>query len=136
MGNLADSKVITAAGVKAIAAAAEAEASDNGWSVSIAIVDPGGHLLHMHRMQGAGANTAATAVAKARTAAVSGRETKVIEAMVNDGRNAILNLPGVLPLEGGVPMAVDGSHLGAVGVSGVASDLDAQIAKAGIAALI
>ena len=136
MSNLTDRKALTAAGAKAIAAAAEAEANGNSWAVSFAIVDAGGHLLHLQRLDGAGAGTAATATAKARTAAIFGVETKMLEGMVKEGRNGVLNLPDALPLEGGVPITVDGALVGAVGVSGVSSDMDAQIARAGIAAVV
>lgn len=124
------------ADVKAIAAAAEAEALKNRWAVSIAIVDDGGHLLGLQRLDGAAPISAQIAPAKARTAALGRRESKVYEDMINGGRVSFLSAPGLEGLlEGGVPILKDGQCLGAVGVSGVKSTEDAQIARAGIAAL-
>ena len=128
--------VLEAADVKAIAAAAEAEALKNNWAVSIAIVDDGGHLLHFQRLDGAAPISAHIAPAKAHTAAMGRRESKVYEDMINGGRASFLSAPALEGmLEGGVPIVKDGQCLGAVGVSGVKSTEDAQIAKAGIAAL-
>lgn len=119
-----------------IAAAAEAEAIAQQWAVTIAIVDDGGHLLWLQRLDGAAPISAQIAPAKAHTAAVGRRESKVYEDMVNGGRVSFLSAPGLSGLlEGGVPIVVDGQCLGAVGVSGVKSAEDAQIARAGIAAL-
>ncbi|GGY42506.1 GlcG/HbpS family heme-binding protein [Pseudoduganella albidiflava] len=127
---------LTLADVKKIAAAAEAEALANNWAVSIAIVDDGGHLLWQQRLDGAAPLTAHIAPAKAKTSALGRRETKVYEDVINNGRYAFLTAPEVEGLlEGGVNIVVDGHSIGAVGVSGVKSDQDAQIAKAGIAAL-
>jgi uncharacterized protein GlcG (DUF336 family) len=122
--------------VKLIANAAEAEAVKNSWAVTIAIVDDGGHLLWLQRLDGAAAISAHIAPAKAHTAALGRRESKVYEDMVNGGRASFLSAPGIDGLlEGGVPIFRDSLCLGAVGVSGVKSSEDAQIAKAGIAAL-
>ena len=122
--------------VKRIAAAAEAEATTNGWIVTIAIVDDGGHLLWLQRLDGAAPISSHIAPAKARTAALGRRESRLYEEMINQGRTSFLSVPEVEALlEGGVPILVDGHCLGAVGVSGVKSSEDAQIAKAGIAAL-
>ncbi len=124
------------ADVKLIAAAAEAEALNNNWAVSIAIVDDGGHLLHYQRLDGAPAMSAHIAPAKANTAALARKETKVYEDVINGGRFSFLSAPTIQGmLEGGVPILKDGQCLGAVGVSGVKSSEDAQIAKAGIAAI-
>lgn len=124
------------ADVKAIAAAAEAEAIANKWAVTIAIVDDGGHLLWLQRLDGAAQISAQIAPAKAHTAAVGRRESRVYEEMINGGRVSFLSAPGLHGLlEGGVPILRDGECLGAVGVSGVKSTEDAQIARAGIAAL-
>ena len=119
-----------------MAAAAEAEALSNHWAVTIAIVDDGGHLLWLQRLDGAAPISSAIAPAKARTAALGRRESKVYEDVINQGRFSFLSAP-VLEgmLEGGVPVMVDGHCVGAVGVSGVKSTEDAQIARAGIAAL-
>ena len=128
--------VLEFADVKAIAAAAEAEAIANGWAVTIAIVDEGGHLLWLQRLDGAPPISAHIGPAKAHTAALGRRESKVYEDIINGGRTAFLTAPDVQGLlEGGVPIMKDGQCLGAVGVSGVKSTEDAQIARAGIAAL-
>lgn len=121
---------------RSIAAAAEAEALRNHWAVSIAIVDDGGHLLWLQRLDGAAPISAQICEAKARTAALGRRESRVYEEMINGGRTAFLSAPALEGmLEGGVPIIVDGHCVGAVGVSGVKSSDDAQIARAGIAAL-
>lgn len=122
--------------IKRVAAAAEAEALSHGWAVTIAIVDDGGHLLWLQRLDGAAPISAHIAPAKAHTAALGQRESKVYEDMINQGRNAFLSAPEVRGLlEGGVPILVQGQCVGAVGVSGVKASEDAQVAKAGIAAL-
>ena len=122
--------------VKRIAAAAEAEAVAHSWNVTIAIVDDGGHLLWVQRLDGAAAISAQIAPAKAHTAAMGRRESKGYEDMINQGRMSFLSAPGLQGmLEGGVPILVDGFCVGAVGVSGVKSTEDVQIARAGIAAL-
>jgi glc operon protein GlcG len=124
------------ADVKAIAAAAEAEALKNNWPVTIAIADDAGNLLWLQRLDGAAAISSHIAPAKAHTAAIGRRESKVYEDMVNGGRTSFLSAPGMDGLlEGGVPIVKDGQVIGAVGVSGVKSNDDAQIARAGIAAL-
>jgi glc operon protein GlcG len=124
------------ADVKAIAAASEAEALKNKWLVSIAIVDDGGHLLWLQRLDGAAPVSAQIAPAKAHTAALGRRESRLYEEMINGGRVSFLSAPGLHGLlEGGVPIMKDGICLGAVGVSGVKSTEDAQIARAGIAAV-
>ncbi|VXB80094.1 Protein GlcG [Burkholderia sp. 8Y] len=121
--------------VLAMSAAAEAHAKSHNWNVTIAIVDDGGHLLYLHRLEGAGASTADMATGKARTAVLGRRETKVYEDTIKQGRTAFLSAPMTAMLEGGVPIFVGTDIVGAVGVSGVKSDQDAQIARAGIAAL-
>jgi uncharacterized protein GlcG (DUF336 family) len=124
------------ADLKAIAAAAEAEALANQWAVTIAIVDDGGHLLWLQRLDGAAPISAHIAPAKARTAAIGRRESRMYEEVINGGRVSFLSAPGIEGmLEGGMPILKDGQCLGAVGVSGVKSSEDAQIARAGIAAL-
>ena len=122
--------------VQAMANAAAAEAVKNAWAVTIAIVDDGGHLLHLQRLDGAAPISAHIAPAKANTAAMGQRETKVYEDMINGGRVSFLSAPEIKGmLEGGVPIMKDGQCLGAVGVSGVKSTEDAQIARAGLAAI-
>ena len=119
-----------------IAAAAEAEALANKWAVCIAVVDDGGHLLWLQRLDGAAPISAQIAPNKARTAALGRRESRVYEEMINQGRMSFLSAPGLeAMLEGGVPIVAGGHCVGAVGVSGVKSTEDAQIARAGIAAL-
>ena len=123
--------------VKKIAAAAEAEALKNNWAVTIAIVDDGGHLLWLQRLDGVAPLSAHIAPAKAKTAALGRRESRIYEELINGGRVSFLSAPEIEGmLEGGVPIVFEGHHLGAVGVSGVKSTEDAQIAKAGIAALV
>jgi len=124
------------ADVKLIASAAEAEAIKNNWAVSFAIVDDGGHLLWFQRLDGAAPVSAHIAPAKAHTAAVGRRETKIYEDLINAGRYSFLSAPLIHGmLEGGIPIVKDGQVLGAIGVSGVKSSEDAQIAKAGLAAI-
>lgn len=122
--------------VRAAAAAAETEALKNGWAVTIAICDDGGHLLWLQRLDGAAPISAHIAAAKARSAALGRRETKGYEDMINQGRTAFLSAPELQGmLEGGVPILAGGHCVGAVGVSGVKSAEDAQVARAGVAAL-
>ena len=124
------------ADAKAVMAAAEAEALANKWAVAIAVVDDGGHLLALQRLDGAAAISSQIAPAKAQTAALGRRESRVYEEMINGGRVSFLSAPGLQGLlEGGVPIMKDGQCIGAVGVSGVKSTEDAQIARAGIAEL-
>ena len=128
--------LLETADVKAIAAAAEAEALKNKWAVTIAIVDDGGHLLHLQRLDGAAPVSAHIAPAKANTAAMGQRESKVYEDVINGGRTAFLSAPYLQGmLEGGVPIIKNGQCIGAVGVSGVKSNEDALVARAGIAAI-
>jgi uncharacterized protein GlcG (DUF336 family) len=128
--------VLTLEDIKKIAAGAEAEAVANGWKVVIAICDDGGHPLWLQRLDGAAPVSAHIAPAKARTAALGRRESKIYEDMNNNGRVSFARAPELDGmLEGGVPIVVNGEVVGAVGVSGVKSAEDAQIAKAGIAAL-
>jgi uncharacterized protein GlcG (DUF336 family) len=128
--------VLTLDDVKTIAAAAEAEAKANNWNVVISIVDDGGHLMWLQRLDGVAPVSAYIAPAKAKAAAMGRRESKVYEDLINNGRISFTTAPHIEGmLEGGVPIIVDGHVVGAVGVSGVKSAEDAQIAKAGIAAL-
>jgi len=119
-----------------VAAAALAEARQNKWIVSIAILDDGGHLLHFVRMDGASPASAAISVEKARTAAMTRRTSGMWEERLKQGRTAMLKMPGILPVQGGVPIIAEGSCVGGVGVSGVQSHEDEQIAQAGIDALL
>jgi glc operon protein GlcG len=127
--------VLTVAETTKILDAARAEAEKNNWAVTIAVADDGGHLLSLLRLDGCAPVGAYIAPEKARTAALGRRESKVYEDMINGGRTAFLSAPLAGALEGAVPVIVDGQVIGAVGVSGVKADQDAQIAKAGAAAL-
>lgn len=122
------------ADLKRIAAACEAEAVKNKWNVAIAILDDGGHLQWLERMDGATPFNAQVAVEKGRSAAVSRRSTKSWEDRIAAGRNAVLNMP-VLPVQGGLPILHQGECVGAIGVSGAQSHEDEQIAQAGLDAL-
>jgi glc operon protein GlcG len=124
------------ADVQAALEAAKAEAVKNGWVVSISVVDDGGHLLGFLRLTDAAPITAQIALGKARTAALSRRESKFYEDVVKNGRTAFLSVSDLTTLEGGVPVVVGGQCVGAVGVSGVKSDQDAQIATAGVQAIL
>jgi uncharacterized protein GlcG (DUF336 family) len=127
--------MLTLEDCKKISSAAEAEAKKNSWNVCIAVLDDGGHLLHLVRMDGATPANSRIAIEKGRTAAESRRSTANWEERIKAGRNSILRMPGVTPIQGGLPIVVDGQCVGAVGVSGVQSHEDEQIAKAGIDAL-
>lgn len=118
-----------------ISAAAEAEAKKNNWNVCISILDDGGHLLHLIRMDGASPANARIAVEKGRTAAESRRSTAVWQERIRT-RPELLRMPEITPVQGGLPIMVEGGCVGGVGVSGVQSHEDEQIAKAGIDALL
>lgn len=118
-----------------ILAAARAEAQKQGWAVTIAVVDDGGHLLALERLDGCAPIGAYIATEKARTSALGRRDSGAYEEMVNGGRHAFLSAPLLTSLEGGVPISRDGQVIGAVGVSGVKPAQDAQVARAGVAAL-
>jgi glc operon protein GlcG len=122
--------VLTSEDVAKMLAAGRAEAERNGWAVTIVVVDDGGHPLALQRLDGATASSAYIATEKARTSALGRRESKVYEDMINGGRNAFLSVPLTGMLEGGVPVLAEGQVVGAVGVSGVKSEQDAQVAKA------
>ena len=117
-----------------IHAAAEAEARKNNWIVAIAILDDGGHLLHFARMDGATPANATIAVEKGRTAAISRRSSARWQEIVKS-RTEMLKMPGILPVQGGLPIMVDGVCVGGIGASGVQSHEDEQIVAAGIKAL-
>jgi glc operon protein GlcG len=127
--------VLTRDDVARILDHARAEAMANRWAVTIAIVDDGGHPLALERLDGAAPVSAYIATEKARTSAMGRRPSGDYEEMIKAGRNAFLSAPLTAMLEGGVPIVVDGQVIGAVGVSGVKSSEDAQVARAGIASL-
>lgn len=126
--------MLTLEDCRKVSAAGEAEAKKNGWNVCIAILDDGGHLLHLIRMDGATPANARIAVEKGRTAAETRRSTGNWQERVR-ARPEMLRMPQVTPVQGGLPIVVDGACVGGVGVSGVQSHEDEQIAKAGIDAL-
>ena len=128
---LGDKKSLTLVAAKKIAVAAEAEAVKNKWNVVIAIVDDGGHLVYLQRMDGTQTGSVDVAIRKARTAQAFKRPTKVFEDAIAGGRNALLGLDSALPLEGGLPLNAGGQLVGGIGVSGVTSQQDGIIAKAG-----
>ncbi|MBI5751892.1 MAG: heme-binding protein [Hydrogenophilales bacterium] len=120
---------------KQVATAAEKFARKKGWNVVISIVDDGGHLMYLARMDGAQIGSVEVAQAKARTALAFKRPTKVWSEALKGGRMQILGLPGATPIEGGLPLVLKGEFLGAIGVSGVTSEQDGEVALAGLAAL-
>ena len=127
-------KVLTLEGAKKIAGVAAVEAKKNKVGGAIAVVDEGGHLLYLERWDGTFPASASVATAKARTAAIFRFETQVFENAIKNGRNSLTAVPLMLPLEGGVPIIVDGQVIGAVGVSGTASSTqDVEFAKAAVA---
>ena len=133
MAQLATRKILTLDAAKEIMAAAEAEARKNNWNVSIAILDEGGRLLMLQKMDAAPPASVDVCQAKGRSAAIFKRPTKVFSEIVSGGRVAIMALPGAVPVEGGVPIMSGADCVGAVGVSGVTSEQDGQIAAAGAA---
>lgn len=128
--------ILTLDDARIITAAAELEARRNDWPVVIAIVDDGAHLLHLLRLDNTQFGSIDVAIQKARSAIAFRRPTKVWEEYISDGRMRYLGLPGTLPIEGGLPITVNGQFIGAIGVSGVRSNQDAQIAQAGLDALL
>ena len=132
---LMDKKAVTLETAKKLAAASEAEATKNSWKMVIAIVDDGGHLLYLERMDETQAGSIEIAIQKAKTAVAFKRPSKVFEDAVASGRNAILGLTGAMPIEGGIPLMVDGKMIGAIGASGGTAPQDGQVAKAGVDAL-
>lgn len=119
-----DKKTVSLELAKKIAAACEAEAVKNKWTVVIAVVDDGGNLVYLERMDNAQLGSIKIATEKARTAIYFKRPTKSYEDRVMGGNNAILSLPNVLPFDGGIPLVVDGQYIGSVGVSGGSSQQD------------
>lgn len=126
-------KKLTLSKAKEIAEAARREADANGWPVVVSIVDDGGHLLYLERADGTQFGSVEIAIAKAKSAIAFRRPTKEWEKRITDGRLGMLALPGMIPVEGGLPIVLDGEMVGAIGVSGVTSIQDGQIAAAGIA---
>jgi glc operon protein GlcG len=127
--------VLTLKAARTMAEAAEDHARENGWNVCIAILDDGGHLVYFLRMDGTQAGSVLVAQKKAESAVAFKRSTKVFQEAVGGGRTALLALPGAIPLEGGLPITVDGHVIGAIGVSGVTAEQDGLIGQAGLDAL-
>jgi glc operon protein GlcG len=132
---LASKKALTLEAAKKIGAAAEAEAVKNKWNVVIAIVDDGGHLLYLQRQDGTQTGSIDVAIGKARTSMAFKRPTKVFDDLAKTRPSIVSISTDAVLLEGGVPISAEGQVIGAIGVSGVTSQQDAQIAEAGIAAL-
>jgi len=132
---MASKPLLTLEDAKRVASAAEAEAQRNGWQVVIAVVDDGGHLLYLQRSHDTQFGSVETAIQKAHAAVAFQRPTKTSEDAVLSGRLIHLALPGVIPAEGGVPLEIGGVIVGGLGISGVRSFQDGQIAAAGVAAL-
>lgn len=122
---------ITLKTAKQVAAKAAEVANRNNFRVAIAIVDTGGHLVYFEKLDDTQTASVEVAIAKARSANNFRRETKVFELALSTGRQAILGLPGAVPIEGGIPLVKDGKIIGAIGVSGVKSNEDGQVALAG-----
>lgn len=132
---LATKKALTLSVARQVAAAAQKHARENQWNVCIAVVDDGGHLIYFERMDGTQTGSVVVSQRKAQTAIAFKRPTKVFEDGVAGGRNALIALPGAVPLEGGIPLSVDGQMIGAIGISGVTAQQDGMIAQAGVEAL-
>jgi uncharacterized protein GlcG (DUF336 family) len=131
---LSTKKSLNLAVTKVIVAAAEKEASKNGWAMFIAVIDDGGVLTTVERMDDAQIGSLDVSIGKAQTSLKFKRPSKAFEELINGGRNSLLGLPGVTPVEGGFPLMADGKVIGAIGVSGGTSQQDAQVAQAGVAA--
>jgi len=128
-------KFITLEAAKKMAAAGEAEARKNGWNVAIAVVDAGGGLILFQKLDDTQPGSIAVAQGKARTAALFKRPTKVMEEAIAAGKQAFLAVEGIVPMQGGLPVIVEDKVIGAVGVSGVASAQDEQVAQAALRGL-
>lgn len=132
---LSTKKTLNLAIAKQIAAAAEKEAAKNGWMMYITVLDDGANIVYLERLDDAQLGSFEVSIEKAKTAVMFKRPSKAFEDQVAAGRNALLKLPGALPVEGGIPLMADGKVIGAIGVSGGTSQQDAQVAQAGVAAL-
>lgn len=132
---LAGTKKLTLAGCRAAMDAAIAEATERRLRVTIAILDAGGHLLHLSRMDGVHVGSSEVAVAKARSAVLHNKPTRIFSELYAGGLTGLPALPGVLPFEGGLPIVVDGDVIGSIGVSGATPDVDGAIAAMGVMAV-
>jgi len=129
---LADKKALTLALAKRIAAAAEEAANKNNWNMFIAIVDDGGNLMYLQRMDDSQLASLDVSIAKARCALLFKRPTKAMEDAVSGGRTVVMTLPNAVPVEGGLPLMAYGKIVGAIGISGATSPQDGIVAKAGV----
>lgn len=132
---LGTQKYITLEAAQKMAAAGEAEAKRNNWAVAIAIVDAGTNLILFQKMDGVQTASIDVAIGKARTAAGFKRPTKALEDMITGGRTPFLAVPNIFPVQGGLPVTVDGEVIGAVGASGLTSPQDEQVVSAALKAL-
>jgi glc operon protein GlcG len=135
MAHLRDVRALTLDAAKAMAAAAERFALERGWTVAVAVVDGAGGLILFHCLEDTQPASQDVAVLKARTAARFHRATKALEDGIAGGRTALLSMPGVVAIEGGLPIRSEGKVVGAIGVSGMTSPQDGEVAAAGLAAL-
>jgi len=129
---LADKKALTLAVAKRIAAAAEEAANKNNWNMFVAVVDDGGNLMYLERMDDSQLASLDVSIAKARCALLFKRPTKVMEDAVAGGRTVVMTLPNAVPVEGGLPLMAYGKIVGAIGISGATSPQDGIVAKAGV----
>ncbi len=136
VAELATKKALTLEVAKQIAAVSAEHARKNNWAVVISIVDDGGHLVYFERMDNVQTGSIQVAIKKAETAVAFKRPTRLFEEAVAQGRTALVSLPGGMPFEGGVPIAVDGQIIGAVGISGATAQQDGMVAQAGVDALL
>ena len=132
---LGTTKCITLEAAKKMMAAGEAEARKNSWSVAIAIVDANGDLIMFQKIDDTQIGSVAVCQGKARAAALFKRPSRALEELIAGGKTAFLAVEGIIPLQGGVPVIADGKVIGAVGVSGVTSAQDEQVALAAVAVL-
>jgi glc operon protein GlcG len=133
--DLATKKALTLEVAKQLGAVAEKAAAANKWTMVIAILDDGGNLMYLERMDETQIGSIEVAIQKGRSAVTFKRPTKVFEDAVAGGRTALLRLPGAVPVEGGLPITVDGKIIGAIGVSGGTSPQDGEVGKAALDAL-
>ena len=132
---LSTKKTLNLAVAKQIVAASEKEAMKNGWQMFITVIDDGGTIIYLERLDDAQIGSQEVSIEKAETALKFKRPSKAFEDLVNGGHGSLLKLPGALPVEGGIPLMADGKVIGAIGVSGGSSQQDAQVAQAGVTAL-
>ena len=132
---LSTKKALNLAVAKQIVAASEKEAMKNGWQMFITVIDDGGTIIYLERLDDAQIGSQEVSIEKAETALKFKRPSKAFEDLVNGGHGSLLKLPGALPVEGGIPLMADGKVIGAIGVSGGSSQQDAQVAQAGVTAL-